>query len=89
MILHTTAITQDLGIRLNLKIGLYWQDLANPKNGFYLIPTPIIVPEYYASFYQNDKRKTLRELFYMLYILKKNRKSLQIHDGLRIKIPCK
>jgi hypothetical protein len=27
-----------LGIRLNRKIGLYLEDLANPKNGLNLVP---------------------------------------------------
>ncbi len=33
-----THATSNLGIRLNGKIGLYLEDLANPKIGLNLIP---------------------------------------------------
>ena len=33
-----THATSNLGNRLNGKIGLYLEDLANPKIGLYLIP---------------------------------------------------
>jgi hypothetical protein len=36
-----TATTTDLGIRLIRKIGLYLDDLANPKIGLNLIPNPL------------------------------------------------
>ena len=37
--LHTlTHVTRDLGIRLNLKLVLYLDDLANPNNGLNLVP---------------------------------------------------
>ncbi|OOV13018.1 hypothetical protein [Flavobacterium sp. LM4] len=33
-----THATSNLGIRLNLKLVLYLDDLANPKNGLNLVP---------------------------------------------------
>jgi len=33
-----THATSNLGIRLNLKLVLYLEDLANPKNGLNLVP---------------------------------------------------
>ena len=37
--LHTlTHVTSNLGIRLNLKLVLYLEDLANPKIGLNLVP---------------------------------------------------
>jgi len=33
-----TYATSNLGIWLNGKIGLYLEDLANPKNGLNLVP---------------------------------------------------
>jgi len=35
---HLTHATSNLGIWLNGKIGLYLEDLANPKNGLNLVP---------------------------------------------------
>lgn len=40
-----TATTTDLGIRLNGKMVLYLDDLANPKIRLNLIPNPAVVPE--------------------------------------------
>jgi hypothetical protein len=37
-----TATTTDLGNRLNGKLVLYLDDLANPKNGLNLVPNPLI-----------------------------------------------
>jgi hypothetical protein len=37
-ILPLTHATSNLGIWLNGKIGLYLDDLANPKNGLNLVP---------------------------------------------------
>jgi hypothetical protein len=36
-----THATTDLGNWLNGKIGLYLEDLANPKNGLNLVPNPL------------------------------------------------
>jgi hypothetical protein len=36
-----TATTTDLGNRLNGKMVLYLDDLANPKIGFNLVPNPL------------------------------------------------
>jgi hypothetical protein len=36
-----TATKTDLGIRLNLKMILYLEDLANPNNGLNLIQNPL------------------------------------------------
>ena len=36
-----TATTTDLGIRLNGKMVLYLDDLANPKIGLNLVPNPL------------------------------------------------
>jgi hypothetical protein len=36
-----TATTTDLGNWLNGKLGLHWDDLANPKNGLNLVPNPL------------------------------------------------
>jgi hypothetical protein len=33
-----TAVTRDLGFRLNLKMILYLEDLANPRIGLNLVP---------------------------------------------------
>jgi hypothetical protein len=37
----STHATSNLGIRLNGKIGLYLEDLANPKDYASLIPNPL------------------------------------------------
>ena len=36
-----THATSNLGIWLNGKIGLYLEDLANPKIGLNLVPNPL------------------------------------------------
>jgi hypothetical protein len=36
--LSLTHATSNLGIRLNLKMVLYLEDLANPNNGLNLVP---------------------------------------------------
>jgi hypothetical protein len=36
-----THATSNLGIRLNGKIGLYLEDLANPNNGLNLVPNRV------------------------------------------------
>ena len=38
---QVTATTTDLGNRLNGKMVLYLEYLANPKNGLNLIPNPL------------------------------------------------
>ena len=38
---RTTATTTDLGNRLNGKLVLYWDDLANPKIEINLVPNPL------------------------------------------------
>ena len=39
--LPPTHATSNLGIRLNLKLVLYLEDLANPNNGLNLVPNPL------------------------------------------------
>ena len=39
--LAITHATSNLGIWLNGKIGLYLEDLANPKIGLNLVPNPL------------------------------------------------
>ena len=66
---RTTAVTRDLGFRLNLKMVLYLENLCLTEKPRIFNPKPRVAPERYARLQTVRRTKIMKNTFRLLFLM--------------------